>query len=595
MVKMRIPKAFPVAFFLMFFSSAAFSLACSGVSDFEAQYSQAQGLSAGSQAAIDSFQEIKSGTIMEFSNNQIGKLVQTAPVALSLETGSKAKIYYALATKTEYFSAEKYGSLSLFNWTDAQGTNILDGIQAGAKPENCAKWKNAQDAAMLDLSNYPPEQAIKLFTATAMPSGTYFALLCATADVSLTVTKADKSGIKYSLGKGVFNGGTTQMIPLNEAQEAESQTFIGNVKEQVKAGNACIEGNKIKWNLAGMLEVSVKGLAQTPAEIVLEPDKDGDKMPDSTDPEPETQQKPSAGQSYPELAQDSEYTLLFMPLQWDHSLDSSLGTFEQNINNVYDYFLEKSGLGSCGKKVSKIVLSESDVKGCGLESIDVSCFAAPRDFDIISNCASKKAGLTPNLKTAFVALANRQIGTKEADGTCDIVDGYSNPNRNDILLGMGTPEASFSHELGHLFFSFCDQYSVEAFSMCATQMRAAGKPAGQQKKGSQNKYPGPGGEIRYKAQYSYTEILVQYNPDLGNCPTYDKCSYETGKLVTCCPNRDSEYLDCTGRFIPFKSGSRTVVGASIMGPAMIINGRKGLIPRDFDCFEQEAIKAITGC
>ena len=54
----------PAAFLLVFFSNV-FSLACSGVSDFGAQYSQAQGFSTGSLATIDSFVEIKSGTILE--------------------------------------------------------------------------------------------------------------------------------------------------------------------------------------------------------------------------------------------------------------------------------------------------------------------------------------------------------------------------------------------------------------------------------------------------------------------------------------------------------------------------------------------------
>ncbi|MFH1234934.1 MAG: hypothetical protein V1493_04970 [Candidatus Diapherotrites archaeon] len=591
---MRIPKAFSVAFFLLFFFSTAFALACSGVSDFSSQYSQVQGFSAGSLGAIDSFQETKNGTVMEFSNTKIGKLAQTAPIVLTLETSnqSKGKIYYALATTEDYFSTQKYDSISLFTWADAQGTNLLDGIQSNAKPSQCAKWANAKDAAMLDLSNYPAEQPIKLFTATATTPGTYFTLLCATTDVDVTVTKADKSGKKYTLGKGIFNGGANKMIPLNEAQEAEAQTFIGNVKEQVKQGNACIEDSKIKWNLAKMLEVSVKGLAKTPVEILLEPDNDNDNLPNETDPQPNTPQQPSSGQTYPGLAQGDGYTLLFLPLKWNHSLDSSTGTFEENVKEQSQYFIETAGIQTC-KKITVKTLSEADIAGCSLQSLDMSGFDPYGALDLIKSCAGSKAGAQSNSgNLAVIALTNHpKMAVYDPSFGSGAVQtaGFTEPGGNIIIASIKS-KAVPTHELGHLFFNFCDQYKFTEFVLQDNQRKRLGIPKGKGlSPGCQNKYPGPGGGQQYQLQISQTGLAVPSNFKPGQCPDYPKCSYETGSFLTCCANDKTDYHDCSGRFIPI-NGAR---GLSVMGAYYAALGDN--LPRTYDCFEKEAIQKQAGC
>ncbi|MEM0360665.1 MAG: hypothetical protein QXK06_05005 [Candidatus Diapherotrites archaeon] len=582
-----------MAFFLLFFASSVFSFACSGVVDFGAQYSVASGLGLGSVSGIGSFVELKNGTIMEFSGNQVSKLTQTSPIILSLETSNTArgKIYYALATKEKYFEASDYESLSLFTWIDSQGISLIDGVQANIKPENCTQWNTPKDAILLDLSNYPANKNINLITPTAMPAGTFIAVLCAPADVSITITQADLSGKKYSLGKGIYNGGIKQMIALNEGTPASPESFARNAIEQIKAENACIEERKIKWNLSGLLEKIVAGKAKNPVEILLEPDKDGDNLPDETDPAPETPQAPTT-KPYPGLASGSEYNIIFLPLKWN----SSSGGFEEKAQKSANFFKEIAGLQDC-KNISIRFLKESDVKECGFDSLNLQRLDPISSIDLVKNCVISKTGFQINsANSAIVALTNQSsiaIVDPRRGQEPIIANGFTETGGNTIIANLNS-SYTIAHELGHVLFNFCDQYRLSEFQIQDAKSKQEGIPRKPGfTPGCQNKYPGPDNIRRYNVVFTKNslEVPASFNP--ATCPSYPKCNSETGSFTTCCPNSSNPVADCTGRFIPINTASGTIRGTSVMGAYYAELG--DLIQRQFDCFEKETIRKMTGC
>ena len=262
-------KVLLLVFLTTLLTGTALALACSGTKDFSAQYGEVKGLQPGSPEKISALNEIKTGTALEIQDQQVERKAESVPVVIKLKVSpeSKGKIYYALATKEKYFTAEDYDGLSLFNWVDGLGTNIVDGLKKGLIAKNCSEWKNKKDTLIIDLSNYSTQQntqEIDLFTATAMPRGTYLAILCAPAETKVKAYYFDGTKKTYNTGKGIFNGGEQLMVPIGQYSNNTAYSYgTGNefttkTIEQIKEKKACIEesnGKKyVKWNLSGMLE-----------------------------------------------------------------------------------------------------------------------------------------------------------------------------------------------------------------------------------------------------------------------------------------------------------------------------------------------------
>jgi hypothetical protein len=281
-----------------------------------------------------------------------------------------------------------------------------------------------------------------------------------------------------------------------------------------------------------------------------------------------------------------------MPLRWKHSLDSSTGTFEQNVKEQSQYFIETAGIKTC-KKITVKTLGEADIAGCGLQSLDMGGFDPYGALDLIKSCASSKAGALSNSgNLAVIALTNHpKMAVYDPSFGSGAVQtaGFTEPGGNIIIASIKS-KAVPTHELGHLFFNFCDQYKFTEFVLQDKQRKRLGIPKGKGlSPGCQNKYPGPGGGQQYQLQISQTGLAVPSNFKPGQCPDYPKCSYETGSFVTCCANDKTDYHDCSGRFIPI-NGQR---GVSVMGSYYA--GLGDSLPRTYDCFEKEAIQKQAGC
>lgn len=263
-------KILPIALLFLIFLSECFALACSGARDFESQYNELKAMQAklesSSPASITSLQEIKKGIVMQVSDSSLERLAESAPIAIKLETSAqgKGKIYYALATSERYYSTEEYGGFSLFNWFDASGTTIVDGVKTNFIAQECSGWSEQSNALAIDLSNYTASERITLFTVLAVPKETYFVLLCAPTDTTITIYYLDGTQQSYNLGKGINNGGEQIMLPIGFYSKNSAYSFAADGKfieqtiEKIKEQKACVEeraGKKhVKWNLSGMLE-----------------------------------------------------------------------------------------------------------------------------------------------------------------------------------------------------------------------------------------------------------------------------------------------------------------------------------------------------
>ena len=596
---MRILNALIIVLLLLL-SGNAFGFACAGVTDFSQEIGFADTVHAEELSLLS---EIKNGFVLEASGNKLIKFAESVPIAIQIASGQKGKIYYALSTKENFYSSEDYPEKNVFTWVDGKGTSFLDGVKKSAAPKECDSWNKQTDALELDLSLLDSSSVLTAFT---VPRDSYFVLLCAPSDVTISVHYLDGSGGYFKAGKGIFNSGKQSMIPIgvySRQQQAFPSDFVGFAKEKISEKKACVSGSSVNWNLNALIkgfpgdltELAIEKTEPTASESgVLENDSDDDGVPDSTDKIPGVPDDFSNGTDYSSLASGSESLLVFMPVQWAGS-----ESFEKNVDEMYNYFMEKSGLSGC-KNVSKLVLSESDVRGCGLESIQLECVHFPSALGLIEKCARQKAGIALNSKgiitigmTDFLGLSVKQNirgGTE-----CIRAPAFTGPmgSTESILTSTEAPY-QLAHEIGHVWFYFCDQYSIDAFLYQNSFLYEHYAFFG-----CGNKWPGPyeyfDGEVKiehlYEAVLTYSDI--QQDPSFipSECKDYDRCPNEKGKTLTCCPNifpLPGEEANCTGRFIPLSNGKNA---ASIMGPVL---SDTELI-RDFDCFEKSTIKAVTGC
>lgn len=564
----------------------------------------------------DDLQALRSGLIVsiELSSGSVASWTAYNSIPTKIELASHqlkgTKLYYSLTDSKQ--NLLDFGD-SLFVWT-SNGKTIVDSFKD--RTEECGNVN--VKAALLDLKNFDWQ---KIIAYAFLPSGTKLQVHCFTGSGQINVYYFDGSSqtieISKELGPKNITLGYLGSNPLT----------IGDIIELIKENKVCVEKNAdkilLRWNPEELFSAHQTASQQeTQAPLEQDPDNDGipgssdscptqaetfngykdsDGCPDNVPEQAETRQSYGQIQAANSMA---EYNLIFLPLQWNHSLDSTSGSYEDNVNKLTNYFLQKTGLQSCNK-VAKIVMSEEEVRDCGFETINLSCFDISRAPTLVLNCVLKKRGIDINPKNNIaIALTNFPNLRKNQGGTCKPVAASTTLFGQPIVI-IANEKAPFvlAHEFGHRLFYFCDQYDVEEYVNQDFMLKRAGMPSFSP--GCQNKYPGPysiEGKIihavkRYSVAYTGgTLVITGYNPE--NCPSYPRCSYETGNFVTCCPNMNkaTSYVDCTGRFIPLRaSGGSVVRGVSIMGPAFRSNGVFADIPRDFDCFEREAIQKIVRC
>jgi len=607
-----------IAVLLLLFSANAFGFACAGVNDF----SQSIELSSTADATeLSLLSEIKNGIVLETDGETLEKFSESVPIALRIESEAKGKIYYALASTDSFYS--DYPT-NYFAWVDGRGASFLDGAKKSFKPDDCTGWETATDALMLDLSDF--EEDFSIFTASAVPRNSFFTLLCAPSDVTLSIQYFDGTKKAYDLGKGIFNGGGQAMVPLGfysryETQEFPGENFPSSVIEKISEEKACVfdfEGKKaVYWNLAGMLERiedsttepepvdPVEEINPVPApepeppepEPVIpepatpDPDSDGDGIPDNNDPEPnipETREEP-----IPVPISNAAFTIYIFPAKWSNSL----GSYEAAAKRNVDFFLQNSGASS---RIDYRIMTQREVADCGFDSLNYDCLNPSNMAQLLLRCVRAKLGTSTRARANQYAVLTNYPNFKklQSNGQCRLVGGYGQLGGNISFISMGS-KAALAHELGHSMFYFCEQYSARIHASLDAQLRASRTPANNP--GCQNKYPGPGDRVRYHAmprnsgfdlysaiRNSAGEIVLQPSGTIPSCPAYEKCSYNTGNFVTCCPNDvRSASVDCSGRFI--KIGSAR--GSSIMGPSYQLEGVEP--PRSFDCFEQDTIARMT--
>lgn len=261
-----------IAFTLLFLIllNEGFGIACSGVKNFQEQYTELKEmetqLQASSPEEINSLKEMKDGTIMEIDGTELKKIAKSVPIIIQLETEieKRGKIYYALADKDNYFSTDQYVGITIFNWVGEGGKTVLDGVKANYIAENCSEWKTKKDVMEVDLINYTGEKKIKASTILAVPQNSYFALLCAPANVNITAYYFDGTKQTYNLEKGILNGGKQLMVPIGKYSKSNAysfsgeQGFIDRIIKEVEKENTCIEegnGKKlVKWNFSNLPE-----------------------------------------------------------------------------------------------------------------------------------------------------------------------------------------------------------------------------------------------------------------------------------------------------------------------------------------------------
>lgn len=565
----------------------------------------------------DDLQALRSGLIVsiELSADSVTSWTAYNSIPVKIELVSQqlkgTKFYYSLTDSQQNLLDFKD---SLFVWTFG-GKSIVDSFRE--RTEECRNTN--VKAALLDLKNFDGQ---KIVAYAFLPSGTKLHVHCFTGSGKLNVYYFDGSTRTIEISKEL----NPQAITLGYL--GSQPLSIGDIIELIRENKVCVEKSTdkilLRWN-PEVIFPAQQIVQHQETQAPLEQDSDNDGIPDSSDScptQPETfngyndsdgcpdnapeQTEETQRQNYEQIqAANSmaEYNLVFLPLLWNHSLDSTSGSYEDSINNLTNYFLEKTGLQGCNK-IAKIVMSEEEVRDCGLDAINLSCFDPSQALTSVLICVRRKRGININSKNNIaIAITNFPNLRKRQGAYCKPVaattTGFGQPM---VIIANNKAPFVLAHEFGHKLFYFCDQYDVEEYVNQDSMLKRANMPSFSP--GCQNKYPGPysisGRTIyavkRYSVTYSESTLLISgYNPE--SCPPYPKCSYETGDFITCCPNMDkaTSYVDCTGRFIPLKTASGTIRGISIMGPAFRSGGAFVDIPRDFDCFEREAIKRIVRC
>ncbi len=577
----------------------------------------------------NSFNSVRSGVIAEIELNS-GNVVSwrffdSVPVLIELSSRqlSSAKLYYSLIDSQGVVLS---GVDSVFTWVGGNQA-VVDSLQSTVI-EPC---RNTQltNSAFLDLSSFSRQ---KVATYAFVPKGTQLQIHCYTNNASLLLHyfSGDTKEILLS-----SSAGTESAVLGAFGLERDQPLSISDIIELIKERKVCVEKtvNKIRlwWNPERIFTTwhpEEKPQQETQAPIETDSDSDGvpdtsdncpmqqetfngyndsDGCPDTLPEQPSTQTQPDYTQI--EISNSlAQYNFVFLPLQWDHSLDSVSGTYEEYTDKLMNFFLQKTGLQGCDK-IAKIVLSEEEVRDCGFETINLSCFDTSRAPTLILECIRRKRGININsTNNIAIALTNFPDLRKKAGASCKPVAATTTIFGQPIVI-IANNKTTFvlAHELGHRLFYLCDQYDLSEYVTQDAMLKQAHMPSFAP--GCQNKYPGPYSIVagiphavkRYGVIYAGGSRLIITTPQgftLDSCPAYPKCSYEVGDFITCCPNMDkaTSYADCTGRFVPMRTASASAVrGVSIMGPAFESRGRIANIPRDFDCFEKEAIARIMRC
>ncbi|RLG70211.1 MAG: hypothetical protein DRO07_00730 [Candidatus Iainarchaeum archaeon] len=565
----------------------------------------------------DDLQVLRSGIIaeIELSDSSVisWKAYNTIPVKIEL-TSSQLK-----GTRMYYSLLDSQQNLLNFNdsllvWT-YNGNAIVDSFKA--RTEEC-RHTNI-NAALLNLQNFNGQ---KIVAYAFLPRGAKLQIHCFTGSGQLNVYYFDGSMRTLKLSKE----SSAKIVTLGYL--GTESLNISDIIELIRENKVCVErsANKIRlrWNPEAIFSIQQTGQQQE-VQAPLEPDSDSDGIPDTSDScptQPETfngyddsdgcpdslPNKPETQVSNYEQIRTSnsmaEYNFIFLPLQWNDSLNATSGTYVESVDRIMNYFIQKTGLQGCNK-ISKIVMSKEEVRDCGLESINLSCIDTSQAPTLVLNCVQKKRGININSSNnTAIALTNFPNLSKRVSNGCKPIAATTTLFGQPIIV-IATNKTDFvlAHELGHRLFYFCDQYDVAEYVNQDFMLKRARMPAFNP--GCQNKYPGPysvvGNRVqalkRYDVSFIGGRFLMSGNPS-ESCPSYPRCSYEVGDFITCCPNMNkaAALVDCTGRFIPITTTSSSKTrGVSIMGPAFRSSGYMVNIPRDFDCFEKEAIRRTIRC
>jgi len=566
----------------------------------------------------DDLQVLRSGIIaeIELSDSSVisWKAYNTIPVKIELTSNQLkgTRMYYSLLDSQQ--NLLNFND-SLLVWT-YNGNAIVDSFKA--RTEEC-RHTNI-NAALLNLQNFNGQ---KIVAYAFLPRGAKLQIHCFTGSGQLNVYYFDGSMRTLKLSKE----SSAKIVTLGYL--GTESLNISDIIELIRENKVCVErsANKIRlrWNPEAIF--SAQGTEQQQVtQAPLEPDSDSDGIPDTSDScptQPETFNGYDDEDGCPDRAPTqptthhldcgqvasanslSQYNFIFLPLQWNDSLNGSSGTYEENVDRQLNFFLQKTGLQGCNK-IAKIVMSKEEVRDCGLESINLSCIDTSRAPALILKCVQRKRGININsTNNIAIALTNTPDLGKNIGSGCRPIGAITTFFGQPIII-IATSYSSFltSHELGHRLFYFCDQYNLGAYVYQNSMLKRANMPSFSP--GCQNKYPGPYKIVsgiphaiqRYNVLYENGRLIIDRRAS-ESCPPYPKCSYEVGGFVTCCPNvnKAAKGVDCSGRFIPLQTAGATAnVAVSIMGPVFkTADGRGANIPRDFDCFEKEAIARIVGC
>ena len=565
----------------------------------------------------DDLQALRSGLVVEIelSGGTVTSWIayNTIPVKIELTSSQLkgTKMYYSLLDSRQ----------NLLNFNDSllvwayNGNAIVDSFKA--RTEECRNTNI--NAALLNLQNFNGQ---KIVAYAFLPRDAKLQIHCFTGSGHLNVYYFDGTMRTLELSRG----SDPRIVTLGYLG-AESLN-ISDIIELIRENKVCVEKTadeiRLRWNPEAIFSIQQTGQQQE-VQAPLEPDSDSDGIPDTSDScptQPETFNGYNDGDGCPDRAptqpttyrQDygqvasanslSQYNFIFLPLQWNDSLNGSSGTYEENVDRQLNFFLQKTGLQGCNK-IAKIVMSKEEVRDCGLESINLSCIDTSRAPALILKCVQRKRGININsTNNIAIALTNTPNLGKNIGSGCRPIGATTTLFGQPIII-IATNYSSFvtSHELGHRLFYFCDQYDLGEYVYQNSMLKRANMPSFSP--GCQNKYPGPYRIVngiphatqRYNVSYANGRLVIDRHAS-ESCPPYPKCSYEVGGFVTCCPNMNKATtgVDCSGRFIPLQIASASADRAvSIMGPAFKGGGRIVNIPRDFDCFEKEAIARIVGC
>ncbi|MCX6801692.1 MAG: hypothetical protein NT067_01120 [Candidatus Diapherotrites archaeon] len=224
-----------------------------------------------------------------------------------------------------------------------------------------------------------------------------------------------------------------------------------------------------------------------------------------------------------------------MPVNWS----ASNAAFKQVADESYSQFIQGAEISSCSSQYSEQIVYP-DTNNC-----QVSSTCSNSALNKIVSCAQKAGYSTSKTNARVVGIVQGSI----CPGTNIL--GFTTFSSVSVICTYADPGCA-AHELGHTFY-MCEQYCYNTGSSCWLPQNKTLNAIG----GCKNYYP----------------------DGKTHCEEY-------GSLTTKCPEVKSGNIDCLGRKIPM--GGQ--VGRSLMGP-----GLSSSIPRAFDCFETDTLKAALDC